>query len=229
MRHIAVILFLTLCLSAVSTAQTPMDVQPVKKLVPNGTLATCGYTPVEREAPYFKQLDSSERVTGSFMKEYTIHGKSGKFVSWFGIVRGISKSAESGKLTLLLEQKYFDGLTDCHIMLVSQAGSGDFLAELDADVNAIPALSLMRIYGKVTNEKEDIPVVSVSYARLWPWLTFTFTDLGGEDKGNPRWTKFCKPCKGRRIYNPYPNESYYLSMLGDPKDFGTHLQDFPKP
>lgn len=229
MRHAFVVVLLGLLFAVVSAAQTPTDTQPVKKLVRTGTLGTCGYTPTEKEAPYYKQLDASERETGSFLKGYSIHGKDGKFVSWFGVVRGISKSPDApNKLTLLLEQKYFDGMTDCHIMLVSAAGSGDFTAQLEADADSIPALSLVRVYGTVAEKKGESPVVAVKYFRLWPWFTFTFTYLGPENKGNPRWAEYCKLCEGDRSYNPYPNEDYYLGMLGDPKDFGMHSADWPK-
>jgi hypothetical protein len=203
-------------------AQTPIDVQPVKRLTRGNSLGTCGYSPIEREKPYFEKLAVEERTTGSFMKAYTIHAKRGKHVSWFGVVRGISSSG--GKLTLLVEHKYFDGMTDCHIMLVSQAGAGDFQATLEADPQKIPALALVRIYGTVKEETNKMPSLTVDYIRVWPWLTFTLTDLGAEDNGNPRWAKSCNLCKSGRVYNPYPTESYYFDVLGDPKDFGLDLK-----
>jgi hypothetical protein len=208
--------------ASVALAQTPMDVQPVKQLTRGNSLGTCGYQPVDREKPYFEKLSSAERSTGSFMKPYTIHGKVGKHVGWFGVVRGVSSSG--GKLTLLLEHKYFDGLTDCHIMLVSQSGGGDFQATLDADPKMLPALSLVKVYGAVKGETNKIPSLAVDYIRVWPWLTFTFTDLGATDNGNPRWTRFCNRCKSGHIYDPYPTESYYFDVLGDPKEFGLDLK-----
>lgn len=230
MRRAFAILILALTFGTVSLAQTPIDVQPVKDLVPTGTLGTCTYRPLEKESPFYVKLSASDRVTGSSFerKPFTIHDKKGREISWFGIVRGISRGPEgSGKMTLLLEQKYFDGLTDCHIMLVAYTGGGDFLARMSGDPGDIRALSLMRIYGKVIEERSGTPTVQVEYARLWPWLTFTFTDLGPENKGNPRWQKYCKLCSGGRIYSPYPDERYYSAMLGDPSEFGLHLQDFP--
>jgi hypothetical protein len=78
----------------------------------------------------------------------------------------------------------------------------------------------------VVSEEDKVLLVSVEYMRVWPWLSFTFTDLGAEDHGNPRWAKYCTVCKnGGRIYNPYPTEAYYLGVLGDPKDFWLHLED----
>lgn len=214
--------FTTPCFS-----QTPLDVQPVKQLKPTGVLSTCAYSPATKEAPFYGKLASSERTTGSFLKPYDIHHKKGNYVSWFGIVRGISPAQQgSDSYSLLLENKYFDGLTDCHIMLVSNSGSGDFLARLDGNPQSIPALALVRVYGKVLEEKNDVPVIAAEYIRVWPWFTFTLSDLGAEDHSNPRWTKFCTLCKGGRIYNPYPTREYYLGMLGDPKAFGLYLKDF---
>jgi hypothetical protein len=231
MRYVFSILVLALAFGASSFAQTPVDVQPVKKLVPTGTLGTCSYKPVEKESQFYTKLSETDRVTGSSFDSnpFTIHGKNGREVSWFGIVRGISRGPEgSGKMTLLMEQKYFDGLTDCHIMLVARAGGGDFLAEMTGDPEDIRPLSLMRIYGEIIEEKDGTPKIQVEYARVWPWLTFTFTDLGPEDKGNPRWRKYCKLCSGGSTYKPYPDERYYSAMLGDPSEFGLHLKDLPK-
>jgi len=208
-------------LSPACFAQTPMDVQPVKELRPTGTLATCSYKPADKETPFFQKLQPSDRETGSFLAPYSIHNKENKYVSWFGIVRGVVDARADGTYTLLLEHKFFDGMTDCHIMLVSEGGSGDFHATLNPDGEIIPPLSLLRIYGTVTEEVKGFPHLAAEYVRVWPWLTFTFTDLGAEDKGNPEWKKYCKLCKGGRIYRPFPDMNYYLSVLGDPKDFGT--------
>lgn len=208
-------------LAATCEAQTPMDIQPVKALERTNSLGTCGYNSTEKETPFFKKLEPSEQATGSFLGEYDIHKKQNKYVSWFGIVRGVLDAKPDGSMTLLLEQKYFDGLTDCHIMLVSHAGSGDFQATLGPIEGVIPALTLVRIYGKVDGEKNGVPHLAVDYVRVWPWGTFTFTDMGPRDKSNPEWAKFCKICKKGRIYNPYPDRNYYLGMLGDPKEFGT--------
>jgi len=135
-----------LSLACTALAQTPMDIQRQAACARN-SLATCGYTPLERGGALLKSLPAKEQITGSFMRPYTIFGKKGKTVSWFGVLRGIS--ASGGHLTLLIEHKYFDGMTDCHIMLVSHAGGGDFQAALEADPKNLPALSLVRVYGTV--------------------------------------------------------------------------------
>jgi len=201
--------------------QTVMETQPVKELKRSNSLGSCPYKPTEKETAYFQKLDEAERTTGSFMQPYTIQGKPGKYVSWFGVMRGVLATTADGKMEILFEHKYFDGLTDCHIMLVSQAGGGDFHATVGPIEGTIAPLTLVRVYGKVDGEEKGIAHLTADYIRVWPWLTFTFTDLGPGDKGNPEWAKYCRICKKGRIYDPYPNKNYYLGMLGDPKDFGT--------
>jgi hypothetical protein len=207
-------------------AQTPVDIQPVKVLKPSGSLSTCAYSPVASESPFFKRLIDDERVNDTaFGGTYSIHAKTGQSVAWFGIVRGITpSSAPGGDVTLLLQHHYFDGMTDCHIMLVAKTGDGDFVAQLNVDPEKIPALALVRVYGKVVCEENGVPRVAVEYMRVWPWMTFTFTDLAGEDHSNPRWQKYSRVQPGDRLYVPYPNENYYRSVLGDPSDFGMNLK-----
>jgi hypothetical protein len=140
------VLSLALSLATAAVAQTPVDVQPVKELRPTGTLAASIYSPVAQELPFFKELPGEEISTGSFLAPYSIHRKTGKYVSWFGIVRGITVSdQQKGQITLLMDQKYFDRMTDSHIMLVSYSGGGDFRATLQGDPAAFPALSLVRV------------------------------------------------------------------------------------
>jgi hypothetical protein len=228
MRWRAILLLCSFLFAGNVWAQTPVDVEVAKQLVRGNTLGTCSYQPTDKEKPFLERLSGDEQVTGSaFGKPYRIQHKTGKYVSWFGIVRGISPGTPAtNTYSLLLEQKYFDGLTDCHIMLVAATGSGDFRAVLEGDPDSIPALSLVRVYGKVTSEENNVPRIAVEYMRVWPWLSFTFSDLGAEDHSNPRWSQYCTACKsGVRIYNPYPTEAYYLGVLGDPKDFGLHLED----
>jgi hypothetical protein len=221
MNWILVALFLVF--SVASSAETPIEVQPVKDLKPTGSLGTCGYTPSSLEKPFFDKLETKEQATGSFMKGYDIHNENGQFVSWYGVVRGISRVANSDSWELLLEHKYFDGMTDCHIMLVSLSGSGDFKARVQARDVPVQALVLVRIYGKVHDEN-GIPSIDAEFVRVWPWMTFTFTDLGAEDKTNKRWKKDCKICDGGRVYRPYPDGEYYRSVLGDPQQYGVFLK-----
>ncbi len=119
-----------------ASAQTPMNVQPVKELKPTDTLATCSYRPVAAEAPFFARLSEKEKTNDTvFGGNYTIHGKTGTEVAWFGIVRGITLPAEkNGDVTLLVQHHFFDGMTDCHIMLVAKSGDGDFIAKLQGAI-----------------------------------------------------------------------------------------------
>src|SRR5271169_3171474 len=73
-RHKVVILLFVLSTGGISRAQTPIDIQPVKKLERGNSLGTCGYTPVEKEKPFYAKLASEERATGSFMAPYEIQG-----------------------------------------------------------------------------------------------------------------------------------------------------------
>jgi hypothetical protein len=220
----ALALAVAIGLAVVSAAQTPIDVQPVVELKPTGTLGTCAYKRVAQEAPFFNLLSDGEKTNGGMMERYSIRGKTGKRVAWFGIVRGITPAAEpGGAATLLVEHKYFDGMTDCHIMLVQWSGDGDFTAKLNVDPAAIPALALVRVYGTVTQETAGVPEVQVDYIRVWPWRTFTFMDLTGNDHTNPRWKQYAR-VSGMNVYNPYPKENYYFALLGDPADFGLNLR-----
>jgi hypothetical protein len=218
MKRMIVPWLFMMCMAA--SARTVMETETVKALKRTGSLSTCFYTPTTAEKQFFAKLGPSEITTGSFMQPYSIHHKKDTYVSWFAIVRGMTRDEKDGsRVRLLLEQKYFDGMTDCHIMLVSVKGDGDFLADLETEgIASIPPLALVRVYGKVLSEEGDVPAVAAEYLRVWPWLTFTETDLGAEDHGNPKWRKLCRICSGR-VYNPYPNENYYLQLLGDPKDF----------
>lgn len=217
-------LFLVFLLPIRSIAGTPIEKETVKELKPTGSLGTCDYSPTATEKSFFNKLSMNERSTGSFMKEYDIQKKNGQFVSWFGIVRGIYRVPNSDEWNLLLEHKHFDGMTDCHIMLVSISGSGDFSAKVEAADVPVPALSLVRIYGKVTRGKDGAPQIIAEFVRVWPWMTFTFTDLGGQDKTNEKWKINCKLCDRGKVYRPYPNEQYYRDALGDPTQFGIFLK-----
>lgn len=220
LKLIACAAFLILA-SADLPAQTPIETQPVVKLVPNGTLATCIYQPTAQEKPFYERLPKDEVATGSMFDSYKIHGKAGKYVGWFGIVRGISADAGNGKeLTLLLDQKYFDGMSDCHIMLVNYWGGGDFKVKMTGDAAAVPPLALVKIYGKIIEEKGKLPVIEAEYIRIWPWMTFTFTDLSGSGEPNKFWERYSSFVEGDRVYKPYPDEAYYRKMLGNPALFG---------
>jgi hypothetical protein len=222
--RLCVLALLLSALAAVAAAQTPVDVQPGKNL--NSTDAgSCDYKPLPREKPYFKNLSPGEALNGSSTESYSIHGKTGRYIGWYGIVRGITPADHAGgEVTVLVEHKFFDGLTDCGIMVVSFSGGGDFQAGLQVDPAAIPPLSLVRIYGVVTGEKDNVPQVMGQYMRVWPWLTFTFTKFGPQDQSNARWGKYATTEAGWKVHDPSPAEDYYRRALGDPAQFGVNLK-----
>lgn len=218
------LLGLGLALGSAAWSQTLMETEPVKTLTRTNKLVTCAYAPAEKEKPFLEKVPTKELITGSFAQGYDIHAKNDLYVSWFGVVRGISPiQGKENAWQLVVEQKYFDNMTDCHIMLVSMNGSGDFLARVETTKPDIPALALVRVYGKV-NQENGTPVVAAEFIRVWPWSTFTFTDLGAEDKSNPRWRKQCRVCRTARIYRPFPDEKYYRDALGDPGQYGAALK-----
>lgn len=184
-----------------------------EKVTIKGGLGTKRYAPREKEQPFFKKLDASERKTGDILglTDYTIKGKKEKYVSWFGIVRAIKSDKTSHEL--LLEHKYFDGLTDLHIMALSFFGSGDFKARINAAELDLDRLVLVRVYGTVIGEADDVPTLKVEYMRVFPWKTFTFLDCYGEDRRNERWKKLCKT-RNDDIYDPRPDGDYYIRRLG---------------
>lgn len=207
-------------LGTVATAQTPIDIQPLQLSDASGT---CQYAPNGREKVFFKNLSAGEAVNGSAADPYSIHGKTNKYIGWFGIVRGISADA-GGNAKLLVEHKFFDGSTDCRIMVVAESGGGDFVADVRMDPAMFPPLALARVYGVVIGEKDHVPQVLAQYVRVWPWHTFTFTEFGPPDASNPRWGSFVHTTPGWKVYNPSPTEDYYRAMLGDPLEFGLNLK-----
>ena len=176
-----------------------------------GTLATMSYQPSEKEQPFFSKLAEGEQRTGSMLGGYSITGKKGTYVGWFGIVRSIEENPETRETKLLVEHKYFDGLTDTHMMTVSFNGSGDFTAVLTGTGLGIKNLSLVKIYGVVLNETNSIPDVKPEYVRHWDWGRFTFMDYGSQ-KGNAKWQKLNKVKDS--IYKPFPDQKFYEDRLG---------------
>jgi len=152
-----------------------------------GTLATGGYVPSPREQPFFSKLSPAERTTGSMLQEYSIAGKRGSYVGWFGIVRKIDEDHSAGITRLLVEHKYFDGLTDSHIMAVSFHGGGDFNVTLSGTGLGIKYLSLIKAYGVVQKEEDSMPELKAEYVRQWDWGRFTFLMAYGTQKGNAEW------------------------------------------
>ncbi len=205
------------CIGAEVKAENRTAVEHEQKRgawVKTSTLGTKKYAPSKKESEFFDRLASDENVTGGIFGDYSITGKVGKYIGWYGIVRRIKESKEKGTTELLVEMKYFDGLTDLHIMAVSFNGAGDFEAILLGTGHDIKPLSFVKVYGQVEKEVESVPYVSACYVREWDWGTFTFLMAYGEQKGNTAWQKLNKvPLDD--IYDAWPNGAYYEKRLGE--------------
>jgi hypothetical protein len=203
-----------------SYAQDAKDSTPAKTIVEfaepmarqGSGLSTVSYKPSEKELSFFQRLPGEEKTTGGMFNDYDIKGKKGKPVGWFGIVRGITMDAVAGQASYLIEMKYFDGLSDGHIMLVGFSGAGDFKAIVKGNTQEIKLLSLIKVYGIVSDELNSIPVVSADYIRVWDWGLFTFMSYG-EQKGNKKWKKLNKVDE-KHIYDPSPDNQFYEDRLG---------------
>jgi len=191
---------------------TPVEQAEALPRPPAGTLATMSYKPSEKEKPFFAKLSDDEQKTGSMFSDYSITGKKGTYVGWFGIVRSIEENPATKETKLLVEHKYFDGLTDTHILALSFNGGGDFTAVLSGVGLGIKKLSLIKVYGLVQSETNSIPDVKPEYVRHWDWGRFTFLEEYGSQQGNATWQKLNK-VKGR-IYSPFPDQKYYEDRLG---------------
>jgi truncated hemoglobin YjbI len=187
-------------------------VEHAERVAPKpGILGTRGYGPTELEKPFLEKLDKGERTTGGMFQDYSLGGKDGKYVSWFGIVRNIREGVEGKRTYLVVEMKYFDGLTDTHQQIVSINGAGDFRVTLDGTRLGIRLLSLVRVYG-VVEEKDSARTVTAEYVRHFDWGTFAFMPYG-KDRGNPEWRKHLTVPEDR-AYGARPSTSYYEARLG---------------
>lgn len=186
-------------------------------------IGTCMYTPTDTEKPFYDRLTEAGRVTlnskpGESEKHaFSLHGHEGKFVSWSGIVRAITTEKEHGA-TLLIENKYFADLTDCHIQTLEIGGAGDFIVVLDDLPKDLIPLIAIRVYGKVERYDGNHPVVKPEYLRIWHWGQFNFSDALGEDHGNPEWKKRMQLPDGERVYHIGVSPKYYYQRLGPTDD-----------
>ena len=190
----------------------------------DGTLGTSRYTPSNQEKSYFKKLATEEITTGGLAGNYEILKKHGKYVGWFGIVRTVEEDRKKNRTTLLIEHKYFDGLTDTHIQALSFNGSGDFTTVLTGVGHKIPLLTLIKVYGKVGMAKgASMPTVHAQYVRNWHWGTFTFLFASGKQRGSKKWRKHNKVALNG-IYSAYPDDRYYQLRLGKRPSVGQPKQ-----
>jgi hypothetical protein len=208
-----------------STERQLIEVEKQKTLPhePLEILGTGFYKPSKIEEPYAKGFPPIDLVTGSTPAE--IVGRVGQQVAWFGIVREdtwvkAGGDRKEGHHELLVEHKYFDGLTDAHQQIVSFAGGGDFKAILPFPEKKLPfkTLTLVRCYGEVSSEDAGIPTVDVKFVRVWPWNNFAFMTLDNEkipDRTNKRWRKGIDIPE--QAYSATPDTSYYEKLLGKQK------------
>jgi len=182
------------------------------------SLGTTSYEPSEKERPFFKRLAKGEVATGTLFSDYDIAKKDKTYVGWFGVVREIKEDKEQDQTVLLVEHKYFDGLTDIHILAVSFNGSGDFQAVVPGVGHKLRPLALVKVYGKVYGTVagpagESLPQVKAQFVRHWDWGTFTFLMASGTQRGSEKWRK-ANRVDLDDIYDPYPDDGYYEQRLG---------------
>jgi hypothetical protein len=173
--------------------------------------ATVGYTSTAAEAKFdAKKPDGDVGGDSGFdaKKPGSLLGKRGKLVSWFGIVRELPAKAGD---SFLIEHKHFDGLNDSHMQLASLYGVGDFRVAAIDTAGALKRLSLVRVIGTVTDEKDGLPTIKADYIRVWRLGDFAFMDYGA-DATNERWKKLRQ--KVDLIYSSEPDATYYEKLLG---------------
>jgi hypothetical protein len=188
-------------------------VEHSKPLPRNGPgLGTTRYvmTPLEKLAT--KAWTKQELDSGS-PNVHSLHGPIGRRIAWFGIVREVVEDKPKDETRLLVEMTYFDGLTDLHQQIVSLFGAGDFRVLVPGTGHRIEKLSLVRVYGKVVDERGGVPNVAAQFVRVWRWKLFAFMNYG-EDRSNPQWVKLRKIGSGPEIYSSEPDELYYEERLG---------------
>jgi hypothetical protein len=183
---------------------------------------TCDYGPTKTEKKLYDRLSESSRITlqtkpgesSDGSHAFKLQGHKGEFVSWWGIVRDIKRNPNGSGGTLLIENKYFDGYSDCYLFeSISNNGRGDFETELTDLPGDLVPLVLVRVYGVITREQDNRAVVKADYVRVWHWGQFAFFSYG-EDHGNPEWKKRVKLPADENPYILFGSKSYYLDHLG---------------
>ena len=185
-----------------------------------GAVGTVNYRATQQEQPFFGRLPPGEVITGSHAEDYDISTKDNVYVGWFGIVRQIEEDQTGHRTVLIVEHKYFDGLTDAHQQTVSFNGAGDFRATLAGTDHRIPPLSLVKIYGTVTKSQGSVlPRVDAEFVRCWRWGAFAFISAYGMHRGKDAWRKQNQVAL-EEIYEawPHPCEHYYEQRLGKRPD-----------
>jgi hypothetical protein len=76
-------------------------------------LGTRAYAPLPDETQAIKSWSEEELNSGS-PETKSLHGRVGKRIAWFGIVRDVEEHKQRRETLLEVEMKFFDGLTDLH-------------------------------------------------------------------------------------------------------------------
>ncbi len=185
-----------------------------------GSLGTMPYRPSAQEQPFFTRLAADEVTTGSDSAPYDLATRDNKYVGWFGIVREIEEQKDAEQTILTVEHKYFDGLTDAHLLSVSFNGGGGFQAVLAGTGQRIPPLSLVKVYGQVSRGgRGAMPRIEAQFVRNWHWGTFTFLAAYGTQRGSEKWRQLNQVAL-EAIYDPWPHpcQHYYEERLGKRPD-----------
>ena len=183
-----------------------VDVEHAGPLPRTGLLGTGDYQASDAEKKFLAHWPKADEATNAdSLMAKDLSGRVGKAVGWFGIVRKVTEDKEQKQTRLLLEMKYFDGLCDLDIQVVSIYGGGDFVAVFPGVGHSIKELNLKAsTYGMVVKEEtkdgRTIPQVNASYVRDWHWGLFNFMDYG-DDNSNPEW-KPLRKVKGEEVYSP---------------------------
>jgi HEAT repeat protein len=184
---------------------------------PQQSLSTKKYQPSEQEKRFFAKLAPNEIATGGLAGDYNIRTRDKKFVGWFGIVRQISVDEGANTTRLVIEHKYFDGLTDLHLQAVSFNGSGDFEATLKGTQHFVSELKLIKVYGVVSpGDANKLPAIEAQFAKCWSWGSFTFITAAGKQRGSAKWRQL-NTVPLDDIYRSRPDELYYVKRLGPTK------------
>jgi hypothetical protein len=174
------------------------------------SLATAAYTPTEFEAA-FRDIQADPYEKAQSRAKGKLSGYAGKRVGWFGIIRRIEVEESLNRTRVLVESKYFDGLTDEDLQVVSIYGAGDFIADVPGTRHPLKLLRLARIIGVVESEEGHIPRVRAEYIRTWEWGQFTFMDYGVDDS-NQAWV--AQRQLSGDVYSRRLTSDYYQRCLG---------------
>lgn len=238
MRHLKHVASILVAFTMVSVA-TPLDAESIVEFsmdeapLAGLSVGTCEYGPTDTEQPFFLRLGEEGQSTietkpgelGDKGEAFTLHGHQGQFVSWFGIVRHIMRVGWPHYGRLLLQNTYFDGLTDCHTQTVEINGGGDFAAEVSDLPDDLIPLVLVRVYGVVREGNDGQSVIKADYVRVWHFFQFNFMDFG-VDHSNPEWRNRIKLPPDEEIYHIGVSQKYYEERLGPTAEEWREIREF---